>query len=57
MATVEPEMISAEDRSGEWLVWIGPDDRGLDLEIVAVVEVELVLVIHVMPYVFRRSRS
>jgi hypothetical protein len=35
-------------------VWIGPDDRGIDLEIVAVVEPDYLLVIHVMPAQYRR---
>ncbi len=38
----------------ERLLWIGPDDRGLDLEVVAIVEPEYLLVIHVMPHQFRR---
>lgn len=33
---------------------IGPDDRGLDPEIVALVEPNYLLVIHVMPVQFRR---
>ena len=36
------------------LLWIGRDDRGLELEIVAVNLVEHILVIHVMPRSFRR---
>ncbi len=36
------------------LVWVGADDRGLDLEIVAVREPGYLLVIHVMPHHFRR---
>jgi hypothetical protein len=36
------------------LLWIGQDDRGLELEIVAVKLVEHILVIHVMPRNFRR---
>jgi hypothetical protein len=35
-------------------VWVGPDDRGLEFEIVAIVEPDYLLVIHVMPYHFRR---
>lgn len=38
----------------EKLVWIGPDDRGLDVEVVAIVEPDYPLVIHVMPHQFRR---
>ena len=36
------------------LLWIGQDDRGLELEIVAIKLVEHILVIHVMPRNFRR---
>jgi len=55
--TVEPEVISADDTNAERPVWIGPDERGLDLEIVAIVEPEYLLVIQVMPHHFRRSSS
>ena len=40
----------------ELLKWIGFDDRGLELEIVAVPLVDHLLVIHVMPFRFRRER-
>ena len=36
-----------------WL-WIGTDDRGLELEVIAVETTDLVLVIHVMPTDLRR---
>lgn len=36
--TVEPEVIPADDTHRDRLLWIGPDDRGLDLEIVAIVD-------------------
>jgi len=36
--------------------WIGPDDRGVELEIIAVELPELDLVIHVMPIALRRNR-
>lgn len=35
--------------------WIGPDDRGLELEIIAVELADLWLVIHVMPTALRRK--
>jgi len=38
------------------LVWIGPDDRGIELEIVALDLPDEWLVIHVMPTALRRSR-
>lgn len=37
-------------------VWIGEDDRGLELEIVALVLVDYLLVTHVMPTRFRRGK-
>jgi hypothetical protein len=36
------------------LVWIGMDDRGIELEIVALDMEEAVVVIHVMPTYLRR---
>jgi len=39
------------------LLWIGPDDRGLNLEVVALVEPHYRLVIQVMPHPLRRSSS
>ena len=45
-----------DPKTGEQnLRWIGIDDRGLELEIIAVVTPEYLLVIHVMPYRFRRK--
>ena len=45
-----------DSKTGEQnLRWIGIDDRGLELEIIAVVTPEYLLVIHVMPYRFRRK--
>ncbi|MDN5751404.1 MAG: hypothetical protein L0H64_23375 [Pseudonocardia sp.] len=35
--------------------WIGPDDRGVELEIIAVELPDLWLVIHVMPTALRRK--
>lgn len=36
------------------LLWIGTDDRGVELEIVAAMLPDLYLVIHVMPAALRR---
>jgi hypothetical protein len=36
-------------------LWLGPDDRGVELEIVAVVLQAELLVIHVMPTALRRK--
>lgn len=46
--TTKPIAITTADGSNG-LLWVGPDDRGLELEIVAVVLPELYLVIHAMP--------
>ncbi|WP_189247599.1 hypothetical protein [Streptosporangium pseudovulgare] len=35
--------------------WLGPDDRGLQLEVIAVLTEKCLLVIHVMPTALRRS--
>lgn len=50
----EPTVVAATEDLQERLVWIGPDDRGVELEIVAIVEPDYLLVIHVMPHQFRR---
>lgn len=55
--TIEPEVIPTDDTNRSQLLWIGPDDRGLDLEIVAIVEPDYLLVIHVMPNHFRGRSS
>ena len=50
----EPMPVLTSDGEDQKLLWIGQDDRGLELEIVAVKLVEHILVIHVMPRNFRR---
>lgn len=54
MNNAEPVTVHADDDLRERLLWIGPDDRGLDLEVIAIVEPDYLLVIHVMPHQFRR---
>lgn len=49
----DPVVIPADDQFDERLVWIAEDDRGVELEIVAVVTDDVWLVIHVMPTHFR----
>lgn len=49
-----PEEIPPSEEFDPRLVWIGSDDRGVELEIVAVVLPTEPLVIHVMPTAFRR---
>lgn len=51
---VEPTLIPANERFDARLVWIGPDDRGVELEIVALDLPEEIVVIHVMPTELKR---
>ena len=46
--------MAADEDLQERLLWIGPDDRGMELEVIAIVEPDYLLVIHVMPHQFRR---
>jgi len=41
------------DDLSDQLVWIGSDDRGVQLEVIAVERPDCLLVIHVMPTAFR----
>lgn len=49
MDTVTPTVTPATATASERRTWIGPDDRALELEIIAIVEPNYLLVIHVMP--------
>ena len=51
----QPLEVNDPKTGGQNLRWIGFDDKGLELEIIAVVTAEYLLVIHVMPYRFRRK--
>ena len=52
--TTDPVTVPATADSDARLVWIGPDDRGIELEIVALDLPQGVVVIHVMPTSLRR---
>lgn len=54
IATVAPAVLPAEGALRERLVWVGPDHRGLVLEIVVICEPDQLLVVHAMPRRFRR---
>ena len=54
--TVMPTTVPASDTADARLVWIGPDDRGVELEIVALDLPDGWLVFHVMPTALRRNR-
>jgi hypothetical protein len=53
--SVKPVVTPATDELDERRSWIGEDDRGVELEIVAVVLPDYLLVIHVMPTQYRRT--
>lgn len=57
MERSEPHLVPAtrEDRSDEYL-WVGLDDRGIELEVVAVERPDCLLVIHAMPTHYHRPR-
>lgn len=52
--SAEPVRVPASADADARLVWIGPDDRGIELEIVALDLDDAVVVIHVMPTSLRR---
>lgn len=54
--TVTPVAVPATEVADVRLVWIGLDDRGIELEIVALDLPDEWLVIHVMPTALRRNR-
>ena len=54
ITTVEPQVVPATDVADARLVWIGLDDRGIELEIVALDLDDAVVIIHVMPTDLRR---
>lgn len=56
ITTTTPERVPASDIADARLVWIGFDDRGIELEIVALDLDDAVVVIHVMPTSLRRSQ-
>ena len=56
ISTTEATPIPATAALDARLVWIGPDDRGIELEIVALDLPEAIVVIHVMPTALRRRR-
>ena len=49
-----PVRIAASAKADARLVWIGRDDRGVELEIVGLEEEDAIVVIHVMPTSLRR---
>jgi hypothetical protein len=56
MNTTEPTFETGTDGHDGRLMWFGPDDRGLVLEVIALDLPEEIIVIHVMPYNLRRRK-
>jgi len=54
ITTAIPVRVPASDIADARLVWIGTDDRGIELEIVALDLNDALVVIHVMPTSLRR---
>lgn len=55
ITSTEPTLVPAEKGLDQRLVWVGADDRGIELEIVALDLPDVVVVIHVMPTALRRT--
>jgi hypothetical protein len=52
--TVAPAAVTTSGGASDWL-YVGTDDRGVELEIIAVeIEGDVLLVIHAMPRVYKR---
>ena len=49
ITTTEPVRVGPTPSLDARLVWTGPDDRGIELEIVALDLTQAIVVIHVMP--------
>lgn len=54
MNHLEPTRVPAAEGFDPRLVWIGPDDRGVELEIVALDLPDEIIVLHVMPTNLKR---
>lgn len=57
IGTVEPDVATDEITGDQTYSWLGPDERGRELEIVAVDRSDCVLVLHVMPTHYRNRTS
>lgn len=54
IVNVDPVQIPATPTLDARLAWVGEDDRGIELEIVALDLPDAIVVIHVMPMELRR---
>jgi hypothetical protein len=55
ITTTEPVNIPANTGLDARLAWVGTDDRGIELEIIALDLPQAVIVIHVMPTALRKG--
>lgn len=56
MRTTAPEQVPAAEEFDPRLVWVGEDDRGVELEVVALDLPDAIVVIHVFPTSLRRGQ-
>jgi len=52
----EPQVVNHKIAGESRLLWVGLDDRGLDIEIIGILNGDELLVIHVMPLFRKRGR-
>lgn len=51
----DPEMIAGTGELDDRLLWIGSDHRGVVLEVIGIEQPDHLLIIHAMPYSYRRK--
>lgn len=56
MTTAAPTVGRSRSTGDVTISWIGPDDRGVELEVVAIEKPDVFLVVHVMPTHYRTRR-
>ncbi|WP_203981733.1 hypothetical protein [Sphaerisporangium rufum] len=47
---------AADPRLEDRWVWIGPDDRGIELEVIGILAEKYLVILHVMPTALRRKK-
>lgn len=54
-----PVVVPAREGGARRLLYVGVDDRGVELEVIAIEQPELdrLLIVHVMPYRYRRNHE
>ena len=57
IANTDVEELVSDGLNPHRLLWQGADDRGLELEVIGVPTTSGVLIIHVMPLMFRRGKG